>query len=71
MMSAQDVVDILAIPLIGIIPDDENVVIDFHILGIYLHVLGYHLCNIQLDQLHHLRRAVDSVGGPDDYYFFF
>ncbi len=27
MMSAQDVVDILAIPLIGIIPDDENVVI--------------------------------------------
>ena len=27
MMSANDVVDILAIPLIGIIPDDENVVI--------------------------------------------
>lgn len=27
MMSAQDVVDILAIPLIGIVPDDENVVI--------------------------------------------
>ena len=27
MMSADDVVDILAIPLIGIIPDDENVVI--------------------------------------------
>jgi septum site-determining protein MinD len=27
MMSAQDVVDILAIPLIGIIPDDENVVV--------------------------------------------
>ena len=27
MMSAADVVDILAIPLIGIIPDDENVVI--------------------------------------------
>ncbi len=27
MMSAGDVVDILAIPLIGIIPDDENVVI--------------------------------------------
>lgn len=27
MMSAQDVVDILAVPLIGIIPDDENVVI--------------------------------------------
>lgn len=27
MMSASDVVDILAIPLIGIIPDDENVVI--------------------------------------------
>ncbi len=27
MMSAQDVVDILAIPLIGVIPDDENVVI--------------------------------------------
>lgn len=26
-MSAADVVDILAIPLIGIIPDDENVVI--------------------------------------------
>ena len=26
-MSAQDVVDILAIPLIGIIPDDENVVV--------------------------------------------
>lgn len=26
-MSANDVVDILAIPLIGIIPDDENVVI--------------------------------------------
>jgi len=27
MMSAADVVDILAIPLTGIIPDDENVVI--------------------------------------------
>ena len=27
MMSAQDVVDILAIPLIGVVPDDENVVI--------------------------------------------
>ncbi|MDD6201641.1 MAG: septum site-determining protein MinD [Lachnospiraceae bacterium] len=27
MMSADDVVDILAIPLIGIVPDDENVVI--------------------------------------------
>ena len=27
MMSASDVVDILAIPLIGVIPDDENVVI--------------------------------------------
>ena len=27
MMSASDVVDILAIPLIGIVPDDENVVI--------------------------------------------
>jgi len=27
MMSSQDVVDILAIPLIGVIPDDENVVI--------------------------------------------
>ena len=27
MMSAADVVDILAIPLIGIIPDDENVVV--------------------------------------------
>ncbi len=27
MMSANDVVDILAIPLIGIVPDDENVVI--------------------------------------------
>lgn len=27
MMSAQDVVDILSIPLIGVIPDDENVVI--------------------------------------------
>lgn len=27
MMSAQDVVDILAIPLIGIVPDDENVVV--------------------------------------------
>ena len=27
MMSAADVVDILAIPLIGIVPDDENVVI--------------------------------------------
>jgi len=27
MMSAQDVVDILAVPLIGIVPDDENVVI--------------------------------------------
>lgn len=27
MMSAQDVVDILAIPLIGIIPDDESVVV--------------------------------------------
>ena len=27
MMSASDVVDILAVPLIGIIPDDENVVI--------------------------------------------
>ncbi len=27
MMTAQDVVDILAIPLIGIVPDDENVVI--------------------------------------------
>ena len=27
MMSADDVVDILAIPLIGIIPDDENVVV--------------------------------------------
>jgi len=27
MMSAQDVVDILAIPLIGIVPDDESVVI--------------------------------------------
>ncbi len=27
MMSAQDVVDILGVPLIGIIPDDENVVI--------------------------------------------
>ena len=26
-MSAQDVVDILAIPLIGVIPDDESVVI--------------------------------------------
>lgn len=26
-MSASDVVDILAVPLIGIIPDDENVVI--------------------------------------------
>ena len=30
MMSADDVVDILAIPLIGIIPDDENVVIATH-----------------------------------------
>ena len=28
----------------------------------YLGSVGYHLCNIQLDQLHHLRRAVDSVG---------
>ena len=27
MMSADDVVDILAVPLIGIVPDDENVVI--------------------------------------------
>ena len=27
MMSASDVVDILAIPLIGIVPDDENIVI--------------------------------------------
>ena len=27
MMSSQDVVDILAIPLIGVIPDDENVVV--------------------------------------------
>jgi len=27
MMSASDVVDILAVPLIGVIPDDENVVI--------------------------------------------
>ena len=27
MMSAQDVVDILAIPMIGIIPDDESVVV--------------------------------------------
>lgn len=27
MMSANDVVDILAIPLIGVVPDDENVVI--------------------------------------------
>ena len=27
MMSASDVVDILAVPLIGIVPDDENVVI--------------------------------------------
>lgn len=27
MMSASDVVDILAIPLIGIVPDDENVVV--------------------------------------------
>ncbi len=27
MMSAVDVVDILAVPLIGIVPDDENVVI--------------------------------------------
>ena len=27
MMTSQDVVDILAIPLIGIVPDDENVVI--------------------------------------------
>lgn len=27
MMSASDVVDILAVPLIGIIPDDENVVV--------------------------------------------
>ena len=27
MMSAADVVDILAIPLLGIVPDDENVVI--------------------------------------------
>ena len=27
MMSASDVVDILSIPLIGIVPDDENVVI--------------------------------------------
>ena len=27
MMSAQDVMDILAIPLIGIVPDDENVVV--------------------------------------------
>lgn len=26
-MSADDVVDILAVPLIGIVPDDENVVI--------------------------------------------
>ena len=26
-MSANDVVDILAIPLIGVVPDDENVVI--------------------------------------------
>ena len=36
MMSASDVVDILAIPLIGIIPDDENVVvatIDIRIAG--------------------------------------
>lgn len=27
MMSAQDVVDILSIPLIGVVPDDENVVV--------------------------------------------
>ena len=27
MMTAEDVVDILSIPLIGVIPDDENVVI--------------------------------------------
>ena len=27
MMSASDVIDILSIPLIGIVPDDENVVI--------------------------------------------
>ena len=27
MMSADDVVDILAVPLIGIVPDDENIVI--------------------------------------------
>jgi len=27
MMSASDVVDILSVPLIGIVPDDENVVI--------------------------------------------
>lgn len=33
-----------------------------HALGVYLHVLGYHLCDIVLDHLHHLLRAVDPVG---------
>lgn len=36
--------------------------LDFHALGVYLHVFGYHLGNVILDHLHHLLGTVDPIG---------